>query len=355
MRGCTSMPCCTCPDVRTDDGLREALDEIVSGGGWDGRLGRHLLDALGEASHRWALRRSDVVDADLATHLVGVAWEFIATHLEMVKGARSPWRLIHVRMRQHASTEVRAEELCTSARHARKLGESAVRARHAASLRTAARVSPEQMAFFDAEVRDRSVMDPVSEQVLQLSEPAGMADWDEALRSVHAALVAAGAPPLETAEAISAVVDSVSKAESRSRTHTTVYRSPQLEWLSPAQRRALAALLIGTRRGGPPSSTWLELHRSHLRDRAGVWSKEAFARVTAFVEPFGSATQRPWYATALTDDQAGTGLDDPGRPGRRRGVDSRMAPPTAAPGHADIRSSRCGWRARQRGSLQMTG
>lgn len=44
--------------------------------------------------------------------------------------------------------------------------------------------------------------------------------------------------------------------------YTAIYRSPEFSGLSHVQRRALAELLIGTRRSGPDGSAWLALNRA---------------------------------------------------------------------------------------------
>lgn len=343
-------------DVRTDDGLREALVRVPADGGWDGPIGRAVVDALEQVAYRW-VRRSDIVDSQLAKHLVGVAWEFLATNTETVVGARSPWSLLHAAMRRRGAAEVLGAELCTSARHARKLSETAVRLRLAAPVHTAARVSVETSGIFDAG-SDVSADDPVGDQAVRLGDPDGVSGWDDALRMIYRVLVRAGAPPKQTAEAITAVVDVIGSAESRSRMHTAVYQSPQLGCLSHDQRRALAELLIGTRRGSPESSVWLTLHRAlDGGEQPDVHTHPGFAsRVDAFAAPYRRAPQRrPPAAVNMAERRDHDRLREHLSPLRddRFGTRSTTHPNGVEP-RMTRGGSRCEWCARRGGPLPMT-
>ncbi|NED97935.1 hypothetical protein G1H11_21790 [Phytoactinopolyspora alkaliphila] len=279
-------------DVCSNDGLRAALRRMPADGGWDGPTGRAVIDALRSVARRWISPYGAIEDPHRADHLAGLAWEFLKTDAESVLRARSPWSLLRTAMRHLASAATLADELGVSERHARHLLESKVRSRMPAHhLHTMIRVGDCAETRFGSGSNGNASDDPVSDEVLAALDVDVTADWDQALRTVHEDLVAAGAPATVAADAILGVIDAASSADSKSRMHTAVYRCEQLNGLTHTQRRALAELLIGTRRGGPEESAWLALRRECQGEGSGrTVTPSAFAaRVDRFAAPFRNA------------------------------------------------------------------
>lgn len=267
-------------DVRTDDGLREALARVPTDGGWDGPVGRLIVAALrGKASELVNRQRSDVRDPHRVAHLVGHGWEYLATYTTSVAAAHSPWGMLHTAMRRHARAAELADELGVSEQTAKEL----TRSQRRIEAHTATRLGVDQPPMRRHEQADDPTGDAVTAET-ELEEPD---DWDDALRLLRDQLVAAGAPPTQTDRAISGVLDVLSSVR-RSHAHTAVYRSNRLEGLNHDQRRALVELLIGTRRGGPATSAWLSLRRAPDRGEL-PWASidpAAAARMARFVSPF---------------------------------------------------------------------
>ncbi|NDL56987.1 hypothetical protein [Phytoactinopolyspora mesophila] len=275
-------------DIFTDDGLRAALRRVMDGEGWDSPVGQLVVDALRAMSHRWTVPHADVVDPHRLDHLVGLAWEMLVTYPEKVVSARSPWGMINVALWHRACSAALADELGVSERHARQLMQSNVRSRlQAGALHTTVRLG-EGTTFERASTEPAARRDPVGDEALGNVHAEPTEDWDEALRLLQTELVEAGVPPEQTVEAIQQVIEVIAAAHSRSYMHTEVYRSPQLAGLDHAQRRALAELLIGTRRGGAADSAWWTL-RCRLADgeRPQLRAYPKFAaRVAKFAAPF---------------------------------------------------------------------
>ncbi|NED96826.1 hypothetical protein G1H11_16075 [Phytoactinopolyspora alkaliphila] len=278
-------------DIRTDDGLRDALGRLPAEGGWDGPLGRRIVATLAAAARHWVRSHTyDVVDPHRREHLTGVAWEFVATNTSAVIAARSPWGLLITAMRHHAAAEALADELSTSARHAKNLLEEKVRARLPTPLHSAVRPGLAHETTATQPASSKTNDDPVSHEVLAHLEPDPTADWDNALRALYDELLAAGAPSEKTAAAIENVIDASCSTTSRSRMHTAVYRSTSMLDLTHAQRRALTELLIGTRRGGPEQSTWLAIRRSIASGEEPAMSTDVVAATR--IARFASASQQ---------------------------------------------------------------
>lgn len=270
-------------DVRTDDGLRQALARVPWEGAWDGPIGRLIITALwGKASGLVNRQRSDVHDAHRVQHLVGLGWEYLAQHTAYVVAARSPWAVLHTVMRLHARTAELGDELGVSERRAREL----TRSERRVEAHTATRLGMERAPM---------------QKHRQTSEPEIADDWDAALRELRDQLVVAGAPPVVTDHAISAVLDVLSTVR-RSHAHTEVYRSSQLDGLDHDQRRALVELLIGTRRDGPGSSAWLALRQAPERGEMPWVSldSDAAARMVRFASPFRQEVQPEQPELALS-------------------------------------------------------
>ncbi len=281
-------------DVRTDDGLRQALTRVPREGGWDGPIGRVVITALwGKASGLVARQRSDVRDAHRVQHLVGLGWEYLAQHTSYVVAAGSPWAVLHTVMRLQARTAELGDELGVSERRAREL----TRSERRVEAHTATRLGVERAPL----QKRRQASDLVDDAAPGESDPEDTAGWDAALRELRDQLVAAGAPPAATDRAISAVLDVLSTAR-RSHAHTEVYRSSQLDGLDHEQRRALVELLIGTRRDGPGSSAWLALRRAPERGELPWASMDpaAAARMARFASPFRQDAQPQQPELALS-------------------------------------------------------
>lgn len=281
-------------DVRTDAGLRAALTQVRSDGDWDSPTGRLVVHALRAASRRWQARHADVVDPHRIEHLVGAAWEMVATHVDAVIGARSPWAFIHAAMWHVSCSTVLADDLGVSERHARHLLQSRTLST-LPKLHTTVRLGTSQtMEYVPAHTGDSS-SDPVADEALDHIEPDPTADWDDALKILHDELVSAGAPSVPAAEAIRAAVEAAASTDSPSRMHTQVYRSGLAGGLDRDQLRALAELVIGTRRGGPGESAWWMLRRS-LADGERPALREhpkLAARVERFAAPFRTTSAHP--------------------------------------------------------------
>ncbi|PSL08184.1 hypothetical protein CLV30_101151 [Haloactinopolyspora alba] len=269
-------------DVRTDDGLRQALARMPQEGGWDGPLGRVVISALWDKASALVNRqRSDVRDAHRVPHLVGLGWEYLAQHAAYVAGARSPWAVLHTVMRRQARAAELGDELGVSERRARE----STRTERRVEAHTATRLG------VDHPPTDH-VGDPTQDPTAGAAVPAWTGGWDAALRELRDQLVAAGAPAAATDDAISAVLDVLSTVR-RSHAHTEVYQSTRLDGLDRDQRRALLELLIGTRRGGPASSAWLALRQAPERGEL-PWAsidRAAAARFARFASPFRQATR----------------------------------------------------------------
>jgi O-acetyl-ADP-ribose deacetylase (regulator of RNase III) len=98
-------------DVYTNDGLRAALAQVRREGGWEGPTGSAVIGALRSVAHRWIAPHGAITDPHRVEHLIGLAWEFLATETDTVLRARSPWSLLRASMLHLANAASLADEL----------------------------------------------------------------------------------------------------------------------------------------------------------------------------------------------------------------------------------------------------
>jgi hypothetical protein len=278
-------------DVRTDDGLRSALVRLPSSGGWDGPLGRLVLAEVARRAAREARRVRTVADAadpEYARHLVGVAWECLETQTESVIGARSPWAYVHQVMARAAAVEASARDRMCSPDAARR--DSGTAAPH-----TARRIDEATVL----EAMTPLGGDPTGDAATTAAEQELFpARWDPALVDMVEQLVAEGADRATTIEAVEVLLDVLQTTTSRSRVHTTAYRSGELRsLLSRHQVRVLTDLLLGSRREGPRGSAWLLLRQARAEGRR-LRLAEAPRPFRDRVVEFAATSCQPLAATA---------------------------------------------------------
>jgi hypothetical protein len=263
-------------DIRTDEGLREALALLPTRGGWNGPTGRLILAEVRRRAVTVAAkvqRTSDVREAGLADDMVSFAWEVLSSRRDSVASASSPWGVVTTTLLRRARNEIRAAELLSGSRVARREVE-----RHAS--KTVSRYG--DWAEIEARVQEvsRSAGDPAT-----VSN-----DWDEGLKALHAELIAAGAPPRAARDAIEGALELLERGVRRSWVHHMAYRDVRLTaQMSRTQVRALMDLLIGSRRHGAAGSAWLALRQAAQDGRPAKIAEahpQSVRKVRALVEPW---------------------------------------------------------------------
>jgi hypothetical protein len=263
-------------DVRTDEGFREALIFLPTGGGWNGPTGRLILSEVRRRAKILAAkvqRASDVRDEGLADDMVSFVWEVLSSRRDSVIGASSPWGVVTTTLLRRARSEIRAAELLSGSRVARREVE-----RHAS--KTVRRYGD----WAEIEAQAQEAWGSATTRVTALT------DWDEGLKALHAELVAAGAPAGAAREAIEGALEFLERGVRRSWVHHAAYRDVRLTaQMSRTQVRALMDLLIGSRRHGAAGSAWLALRRAAQEGRPARIAEahpQSVRKVRALVEPW---------------------------------------------------------------------
>lgn len=273
-------------DIRTDEGLREALILLPTLGGWNGPMGRLILAEVRRRAATLAAkvqRTSDIRDLGLADDLVSFAWEVLSSRRDLMIGAGSPWGVVTTTLLRRARNETRATELLSGSRVARREVE-----KHAS--KTVSRYG--DWAEIEARVQQVSGLGDARE--------AAHSDWDEGLKALHGELVAAGAPPRAARDAIEGALELLERGVRRSWVHHKAYRDGRLTTqMNRTQVRALMDLLIGSRRHGAAGSAWLALRQAAQDGRPARIAEahpQSVRKVRALVEPWlgnGSSDWRP--------------------------------------------------------------
>lgn len=106
-------------DLGTDDGLRQALREVVAAGTWDLPVGRRLLAEIRNRSVRHASNVGAVThercDRALVDDLVSAAWAVLDRHARQVIGVHKPWAYLMSAARRRVLGEIRAQRQVVSA------------------------------------------------------------------------------------------------------------------------------------------------------------------------------------------------------------------------------------------------
>ncbi|SDT37592.1 hypothetical protein [Jiangella sp. DSM 45060] len=263
-------------DIRTDEGLREALVLLPTRGGWNGPAGRLILAEVRRRAVTLAARvqrTSDIREESLPDDMVSFAWEVLSSRRDSVIGAGSPWGVVTTALLRRARNEVRAAELLSGSRVARREVEkhgSKTVSRYGDWAEIEARV---QDAWGSADARKTAQF-----------------EWDEGLKALHAELVAAGAPARAARDAIEGALELLEHGVRRSWLHHVAYRDVRLAaQMSRTQVRALMDLLIGSRRHGAAGSAWLALRQAAQDGRPAKIAEahpQSVRKVRALVEPW---------------------------------------------------------------------
>lgn len=271
-------------DLRTGEGLREALRRLPAEGGWSGPLGRRVLIAVGDLCGRLAVsveRRVEGCyhDPDRAADLTARAWELLTTSREVIIGAANPWAYLTRSVLRAGVNAGVGDRLLVR--------DVVVRGGGARSVLPPIRVGDEVRALD----RCPGPYDPPASPPLGESRHA-----DSSLAALVEVLVAAGAQERVTWAAIDRIADVVSMhRHGRREAAVTSDRVLAELGLSSEQSSALLALLTGTRRGGVEQSLWLRL-RKQPRDERGRYAATVTpavrARIQRYASGFGSHLDR---------------------------------------------------------------
>ena len=106
------------PDTWTDEGLRQALRDVVDAGSWDAAAGRRLLRAVRDRAVRNAAHVAAATGAYCDRNLVGdvvtAAWIVLHRHTAQVLDAERPWAYVMRAAQQEVMAESLAERAVTS-------------------------------------------------------------------------------------------------------------------------------------------------------------------------------------------------------------------------------------------------
>ena len=105
-------------DVRTDEGLRQALRDVGHAVSWDVPAGQDLLAEIRRRAVRNAAHVAHAVemsaDRGLVDDVVTAAWIVLRRHGDSVLAARRPWAYLMCSAQKQVSDEVRAQQLLTN-------------------------------------------------------------------------------------------------------------------------------------------------------------------------------------------------------------------------------------------------
>jgi hypothetical protein len=232
----------------TDDAALRRLLGLVQDEGWDGRAGTALLALLEEHATRWAPpvdRHCGLPYGTTAPHdLLREAWLVLDRFAPRVLAADAPWAYLWNAVRNAAAVAAAGAAVASPALAERDL-------RRCRDIRPPLRVGDETWRLDQAITPDST------------SASAG-SHWSPSLQRLLDLIVVRGGDRRLWADAIDRSLDVMADSR-RSYEEYNLRRDPYLRsslGLEPAQLSALAALLIGTRRGDRGrQSLLLALHR----------------------------------------------------------------------------------------------
>jgi hypothetical protein len=285
-------------DVRTDEGLRAAVREVVRCASWEIPAGRRLLTELRVRSARRAAAVSRRVSVDLSVGLVddmtSLAWELLATQTQSVLGAEQPWAYLMSAAAQALTNEARAQRYLT--------GSSTVRG--AGRVHVPRHVNPIGAAAAEVETE---LYGHAAAMCLESPRPVAAgtkrARWLDAFVGL---LAEHGADRAVT----SAAVDRISElAQTTSAWRETVVRRDQVLsrlGLCPDQAGALSALVFGSRRSGRSDGLLKAVLDAHQHGGPPELTPAQWQRVRTYV---GGA--RPAVSTSRTEPWRQRSLSEP--------------------------------------------
>jgi hypothetical protein len=232
--------------LEVEDRLRDAI-RIVVDSGWDCDAGREVIEALRERAPRWArsldARMGNQPESTDPADVLRTAWLTVHTFGAHVAGSKTPWTYLWTTVRRALAVD-NTEQACLSS------GVLALYRQRGESPPTAVR------AGIDTAVWENATARPASS--------ASCPDWSPALHAFVRLIVDAGGEERFWADAVGRAVDVMADAR-QSYQEWALRRDPYLTGvlgLLPSELSALAALLIGRRRGDRAhESLLLALHR----------------------------------------------------------------------------------------------
>lgn len=247
----------------TDDGLRQALREVVSGGSWDGPAGRRLLRAIRDRAVRNAAHvaaaTGALCDRSLVDDVVTAAWVVLYRHTDQVLAAERPWAYTMRAAQQEVMAEALADRAVTSrttasGRYRQQVWTALVARVGAAAGQVAAALghghrgeSPQEPSRAGATGTASRRGQPVL--IERPHEPPTSPDRDAWYAAFIELLVAHGADGPITTAAVDHLANLFTVTPSK-QWETTARHDPVLArlGLSPDQASALVALVAGSRR-----------------------------------------------------------------------------------------------------------
>lgn len=266
----------TAADLRSATAINAAITQVHEDG-WDSPSGRALLDALAVTCQRLAVRVEAGAhvahDSSRANDLLSHAWELINSNPYAVLSAENPWAYLTTCLRRTLTNTLMADSLLVSPIMVRN--------------GTASRAGLRPPIRAGDRWRD---LDSGADGETPARRPNNR-NWDVGLQRLHEHLVRLGAPTTTTATAIDRITEIIIEVR-RGRRESAVGSDPELAelGLTPAQSRALLALLIGARHDRGRSSLWLSLRSDGdmLSDRHA--ERCADRRARTYLQPFGATT-----------------------------------------------------------------
>jgi hypothetical protein len=250
-------------DLGADDGLRQALREVVAAGTWDLPAGRQLLVEIRNRAVRHASNLGVVTrercDRALVDDLVSAAWAVLDRHAQQVIVATRPWAYLMSAARRRVLGEIRAQRQLVSASASERATAGGYAPR--VVVRVGSSATDLATAFRHEHAKDagargrgdvvllggRGHADRLNEPALEPSgEPAGRDSWYDTFIRL---LVDRGADETVTTVAVDHLANMFTHTK-RKLWETNARRDPVLArlGLSPDQCGALVALLAGSRR-----------------------------------------------------------------------------------------------------------
>jgi hypothetical protein len=229
-----------------EDTLRDAIRTVVDSG-WECDAGRAVLEALQDRAPRWAraldARMGNKPDSTDPADVLRTAWLMVDTFGAHVAESKTPWTYLWTTVRRALAVD-NTEQACLSS------GVLQVYRQRGETPPTAVRAGVDAAAWEDTTHRALT--------------SGGDGHWSPALKAFVDVIVDAGGEEHFWADAVGRAVDVMADAR-RSYQEWALRRDPYLTGvlgLLPSELSALAALLIGRRRGDrAQESMLLALHR----------------------------------------------------------------------------------------------
>jgi hypothetical protein len=229
-----------------EDALRAAIRAVVDSG-WECDAGRAVLEALQDRAPRWAraldARMGNQPDSTDPADVLRTAWLTVHTFGVHVAGSKSPWTYLWTTVRRALAVD-NTEQACLSS------GVLTLYRQRGETPPTAVRAGVDTVAWEDS--------------TCQPASSSSCGDWSPALGAFVRVIVDAGGEERFWTDAVGRAVDVMADAR-HSYQEWALRRDPYLTGvlgLLPSELSALAALLIGRRRGDrAQESLLLALHQ----------------------------------------------------------------------------------------------